>query len=294
MPKKSLSSFCIRFIEENHRAIVILLLLLSIIGGISGYRYYRHTQEDPEFCGSCHLMQEAFKTWQMSKHRDFQCQTCHSMTILEQNRLLISFVMKGTKSIKQEHGRVKPWESCKGCHSSQIAQGSLTLSNSYGHARHVFMLNINCSKCHTGALHAFTPNEQACSECHKDKLIHGMGMEGLSCLKCHSYGEKAPKMISTERCLRCHKDLHLKGPMSSLKCFDCHQPHGKIKLSSQDCLKNCHGNETRVGQHNLHMTKAKLDCLDCHKAHTWIIGKTEAKSLCNRCHPLKDPATFIY
>lgn len=294
MPKKSFFSNFQNFIEENQKLIVLLLLLLSITGGIVAYKYYKHTQEDPEFCASCHLMQEAFKTWQISKHRDFQCQICHSMSLLEQNKLLVSFVVKGEKSIKQKHGRVIPWQACRNCHASTIAQGSVTLSNSYGHARHVFMLNINCSKCHLSALHKFTPNEQACSECHKDKLMHGMGMEGLSCLKCHSFGEKEPKMISNARCLRCHSSLKLEGSMSSLHCFDCHKPHDKIKPSSSDCLKVCHGNETRVGQHKLHMTKAKLNCLDCHKAHKWTIGKAEAKNLCNRCHVLKDPATFIY
>lgn len=294
MAKKSLSSFCLSFIEENQKAIVILLLLLSIIGGIVGYQYYRHTREDPEFCVSCHLMQEAFRTWQMSKHRDFQCQTCHVMDLIEQNRLLVSFVIKGPKSIKQEHGRVKPWNTCRGCHGSDVAQGSITLSKSYGHARHVFMLNINCSECHMGTLHTFTPNEQACAKCHNDKMIHGMGMEGLTCLKCHTYGEKAPKMISNERCLSCHRNIPEKGVMSKLQCFDCHHPHGKIKPSGADCLKNCHGNEAKVGQHELHMTRTKLTCLDCHKAHTWTVKKSESKNLCNRCHQLKDPATFIY
>jgi hypothetical protein len=168
------------------------------------------------------------------------------------------------------------------------------LSKSYGHAQHVFMQNINCSKCHTGNLHTFAPNEKACSDCHDDKLIHGMGMEGLSCLNCHSYGEKVPKMITNERCLRCHKNMPTSGTMSSLKCFDCHHPHGEIQPSSMDCLKNCHGNEAKVGQHDLHMTKVKLDCLDCHKAHIWRVGKKEAPKLCDRCHALKDPATFIY
>jgi cytochrome c nitrite reductase small subunit len=294
MPKKRLSSFCLSFIEENQRAFVLLLLLVSIIGGIVGYRNYKYTQDDPDFCTSCHMMQEAYKTWSKSKHRDLPCQRCHRMSLLEQNRMLVAFVVKGTQSTHQKHGRISPWNACKECHLSEAEQGSLTLSNSYGHARHVFMQKISCSKCHTGTLHTFSPNEQACSGCHKDKVIHGMGMEGLSCLKCHSYGEKAPKMISTERCLKCHKNYPTQGPMSSLKCFDCHQPHGKIKLTSQDCLKNCHGNEANVGQHKLHMTKAKLDCLDCHKAHTWLVGKKEAKNLCNRCHVLKNPATFIY
>jgi cytochrome c nitrite reductase small subunit len=294
MPKKSLSSFFLGCIEENHKSIVLLLLLISIIGGMVGWRYYKHTKEDPQFCVSCHLMQEAVKTWQKSSHRDFTCQTCHVLSMMEQNKLMISFIIKGTQITKQDHGRVKPWNSCKRCHIDEVAQGSITLRKSYGHAQHVFMQNISCSQCHTGNLHKFSPNEQACSQCHTDKMLHGMGMEGLSCLKCHTYSAKVPKMITVERCLECHRDVPVKGTMANLKCYDCHHPHGKIKPSSQDCLKTCHGNEAKVGQHDIHMTKAKLNCLDCHKAHIWVVGKKEAKNLCNRCHKLKDPATFIF
>ena len=294
MAKKSLSSFCESFIAENQKAIIILFLLIAVVGAISGYRNYKYAKEDPDFCKKCHMMQEAYKTWQLSKHRNFPCQRCHEMSLLEQNRMLIDFVVKGVKTAHQKHGRISPWNACRGCHMSDVAQGSLTFSDSYGHARHVFMLNISCSKCHTGSLHTFRPDEHACTSCHKDKVIHGMGMEGLTCLKCHSYGEKAPKMISSARCLTCHKDYPTKGTMSSLKCFDCHHPHGQIKPTSGDCLKNCHDNEANVGQHKLHMTRAKLNCLDCHKAHIWKVGAAQARRLCVRCHELRDPATFIY
>lgn len=282
------------FLEEHLRSFVLLLLLITIIGAIVGYRYYKHTRDDPEFCLSCHMMQEAFLNWQKSKHRDFTCQVCHSMNIFEQNRMLVAYVAKGMGTVKQKHGRVSPWDACRDCHMTAVAQGSKTLSESYGHAQHVFMNNINCSKCHSGELHAFTPSTQACSGCHADKLIHGMGMQGLSCLNCHSYTEKAPMLISRERCLRCHTELPKKGIMSSLQCFDCHHPHGKIKPSSQDCLKTCHGNESKVGQHGLHMTKADLGCLDCHAAHRWAVGPEEAKRLCTRCHQYKNPDSFIY
>jgi hypothetical protein len=294
MGKKSLSSFFFGFLEENQKALVLLLLLVTAIGAIVGYRYYRYTRYDPDFCKSCHMMQESYKTWQMSKHRDFPCQRCHEMSVLEQNRMLIAYVVKGTGTVSQKHGRISPWHACKECHLSDVEQGSVTLNKSYGHARHVFMLNISCSQCHMGTSHTFAPNANACSNCHRDKVIHGMSMQSLSCLQCHSYGEKAPKMISVERCLSCHRNIPTKGAMSSLKCFDCHHPHGKLKPSNADCLQNCHGNESRVGQHRLHMTRAELDCLDCHKAHTWSVGKREAKGLCDRCHALKDPATFIY
>jgi nitrate/TMAO reductase-like tetraheme cytochrome c subunit len=283
------------FFEHNKTAIILLLLAVSVSGAILGSRYYRQTQDDPQFCATCHLMKEAFDSWERSRHRDIKCQICHRMTILEQNRLLVSFVVKGkTGPEKQAHGKLAPWKSCRDCHFAEAEQGSVSMRKSYGHAKHVFMENIGCENCHTGELHNFEPQEKACSRCHSDKLVHGLGMEGLSCLKCHTYGEKTPKMVSTKRCEECHKNVRPTGPMAHFACFDCHKPHGKIKLSSGDCLGECHGNESKVGQHGLHMRKTRLECLDCHKAHKWVIGMAEARGLCNRCHPFKDPKTFIY
>lgn len=282
-----------RFLEENRRTVAVLLVMLAIIGILSFYKHYEQAGKDPDFCASCHIMKEAYKTLHLSKHRDFACQSCHVISLWEQDRMLITFVIKGLGSTGQKHGRISPWDACAECHMSGKIQGAANLSASYGHIKHVSVQKINCSRCHTSDLHKFSPDEQACSGCHKDKIIHGMGMEGFSCLKCHSYSEKAPKMISTERCVLCHKGLSIGKTMSSLKCFDCHHPHGKLKPTSQDCLKTCHINETNVGQHNLHMTKAKLQCLDCHKAHNWSVGKKEAATLCSRCHRLKDPASFV-
>ena len=274
--------------------IMILVVLVAVIGAVVGYKYYRYTQEQPAFCASCHLMQEAEKSWQRSSHKRYVCQVCHKMGILEQNKLLIAFVANPKGNIKQKHGKINPWLVCKDCHMYDVAQGSITLRNSYGHARHVFMQEITCERCHKGDMHEFTVTKAECMSCHKDKLIHGMGMTGLACLNCHSYSESAPKMIGTKRCLRCHKDVPERSPMSGLKCFECHKPHGKIKMETKDCLGSCHGNESSVGQHGLHMTKVKMECVDCHYPHVWTIGKKQARGLCDRCHKLKDPASFIY
>ena len=273
---------------------MFLVVLIAVIGALAGYKYYRYTQENPEFCNSCHLMQEAFKSWQISTHRRFTCQECHSMNILEQNRLLVAFVVNPKAKIKQKHGSINAWQGCKDCHMYEVAQGSITLRESYGHAKHVFMQGIGCGKCHKGDMHQFNVTRNECLSCHKDKLIHGMGMRGLECLNCHSYSESAPKMIASERCRSCHRDMPDKSPMSGLQCFDCHKPHSKIRMETKDCLGACHGNESRVGQHGLHMTKANLGCMDCHRAHTWVIGRRQAKGLCDRCHKLRDPASFIY
>jgi hypothetical protein len=284
-----------KFIEQNRMSLLLIMVLIAAIGTIAGWRYYRYSKDAPEFCFTCHMMQESVISWQKSRHWNIKCQGCHEMGVLEQNRLLVAYVARGaTGPQKQLHGRAAPWKSCRGCHIDAVQQGSLSVRQSFGHARHVFMENIGCENCHSGHHHAFTPDEKNCSNCHRDKLVHGLGMEGLSCLKCHNYGEKVREKVSMERCTGCHKGIPTTGVMSRLKCFDCHKPHKQISLASADCLRECHGSEVRVGQHRLHMERAKMECLDCHKAHTWSVGRRQARGLCDRCHPPRNPESFIY
>lgn len=293
MPRKGFTRKIINAIRQQSKpAVLALLVTITIVGAVVGYKYYKHTQEDPQFCASCHLMREAFLAWQKGKHRDVVCQRCHHLSLLEQNQLLVAFVVKGSTQFSQTHGRIKPWQGCKECHLDEVAQGALTLRKSYGHARHVFMQNIGCKSCHSESLHLFKPDGRACQDCHKDKGVHGIGMEGFACLNCHSYSEKTPAMVPKERCLKCH-NIAVRGPMSEFQCHQCHKPHVKIKPSSKDCLSQCHGNEATVGQHGLHINKG-MECLDCHKAHSWIVGQKESRRLCSRCHKAKDPMAFIY
>jgi hypothetical protein len=274
--------------------ILILVLLLCIVGFVSGYRYYQYIDKDPAYCRTCHLMEEGYRSWRLSQHSHIVCQKCHYMSIIEGNRLLIAYVSGSGESPPQAHGRKTPWEECLRCHTQEASQGSVTLRKSYGHARHVFMENIACNTCHGGEGHSFTVDQIRCQKCHSDKLVHGMGMAGTYCLNCHSYGEKRPGLTGPERCIECHKKIPSSVPMAKLRCYDCHSPHDKLKMESKDCLSACHGNETRVGQHGLHEKKTSLGCLDCHKPHTWKIGKAEAKGLCDRCHPFRPPESFIY
>ena len=289
------------YLQEIKPHLLLLLFLISLTIIIVGYRYYRHTQENPEFCLSCHLMKEAYKTWEKSKHSDIICQTCHRLSLIEQNKLLIAFVT-GTKSVRETHGRQKPWQACKECHFPDIEQGAISDSKTFGHARHVFTKKINCSECHiggasnsSGGLHEFKPESDACLKCHKDRLVHGLGMEGLQCLNCHTFSkEPSQKLVSERRCLECHGDIQRSGVMGSLRCFDCHKPHAKIKLKGADCLGRCHSHELEVGQHKLHIEKAKVDCLYCHRAHTWRVGRELATRICTKCHSYREPSRFVF
>ena len=283
-----------KVIEHLKGFVLALIVIVAILGVVVGYKYYRHTQEDPEFCMSCHIMKEAFTEWYKGKHRSIICQKCHQLSILEQNQLLMTYVVRGnSKQFSQTHGREKPWSSCKECHMNEAAQGSLTLNKSYGHARHVFIQKINCKICHKSSLHDFHLNKDACQKCHKDKGVHGLGMEAFSCLKCHSYSEKTPSMVPKDRCVKCHTNIPRTSPMAGLLCHQCHKPHGEIIPKPSMCVNECHQNETAIGQHGFHMKKG-LNCLDCHKAHIWVVGQDKAKTLCSRCHPYKETKRFIY
>lgn len=287
--------FIEEFLREHRKSIIVLLLLVSITGGLLGLRYYKKIRTDPDFCATCHMMQESYKGWQLSSHRDIICQKCHRLSLSEQNKLLMTYVITGyTEPREQAHGKVEPWNSCRECHLLTAQQGSVSMRKSYGHARHVFMQEIDCADCHSAQLHNFAPDEKSCQNCHEDKLVHGLGMAGLTCLNCHSFGAETARMVSDKKCFGCHEEMPRAGPMASFHCFACHKPHGKIQLTNADCLGNCHGNEATVGQHGLHMEKTELGCLDCHKAHSWTVGEKEAPGLCDRCHATKDPRTFIY
>ncbi|MBF0558094.1 MAG: NapC/NirT family cytochrome c [Nitrospirae bacterium] len=282
-----------KVLEHAKGFVLAAFVTVAGLSALVGYRYYQYTQDNPQFCVSCHLMKEAFSEWQKGKHRDVVCQQCHQLSILEKNRLLIAYVVKSNQPLAQTHGREKPWKACRGCHMDNIAQGSVTMNKSYGHARHVFMRGLQCKECHKSSLHNFRPNEKACQSCHKDKGVHGVGMEAFSCLQCHSFAEKTPSMVPKDRCIKCHKKIETSGPMSELLCHKCHYPHGKIQPSSSTCLSECHRNETSVGRHALHL-KQGLDCISCHKPHSWVIKKNSSKALCGKCHKAKDPSSFIH
>jgi hypothetical protein len=275
------------------KSILLLILLICVIGAVTGYRYYTFMEDDPAYCSICHIMEEGYNSWERSDHYLILCQDCHVLSVLEGNKVLMARFIRG-ENVYQEHGRLKPWEMCMKCHVQDTAQGAVTLRESYGHARHVFMQDVSCNKCHRGEDHAFRVEHTECQNCHSDRMVHGMGTAGTYCLNCHTFAERSTRLVSEERCFGCHADIPTTGVMSQIKCFECHHPHERLRLKSPDCLASCHGNETRVGMHGLHINKASMECLDCHKAHGWTVGNKEAKGLCDRCHRLKDPRTFIY
>ena len=270
-------------------ALMALLVVISAAGIVIGLKYNNYIRKDPEYCNNCHLMREAFSDWENSDHKSIACQQCHKLGVVEQDMLLVKHIIYGKTKMTQKHGKELPWQSCSGCHWEQKTQGKEAPEKSYGHFRHDF---LECFDCHPFVGHNFPFDPAACGKCHKDKNVHGVGMEGLSCRDCHIFsmreGTEKQRVIPTrDRCMKCHAesmkdDFPAWAAMGRLECFECHKPHTKIKPDDTVCA-GCHRNELKDRGHVLH----RQPCANCHKAHSWRV--MNAKKICSSCHSFRKP-----
>ena len=281
--------------------IVLLTVLVLASGAALAWQTFSFSQHTPALCKSCHLMQTAYDTWSHSAHKDIECHTCHRASIAEQNRYLISTLIRRPKEVPARHGRViVPRSICLQCHwdgDPKIPK----VNASAGHSLHAFTQNIECTKCHAQEVHKFLPDSKVCAQCHAE-TVKAKGMENHDCQLCHHW--KAEPAGSRSRglmpdrgtCLACHQaakpELFPASAPMEFACSTCHQPHSRPLPTAQDCLK-CHAGVTRVGRHRVHLTDAGLSCMDCHRPHQWRITAAQAKVDCARCHEYRSPESFV-
>lgn len=305
--------------------IAVLALIILIGGGYIAFRFYDFTQNNPKFCISCHLMKPAFAAWEQSEHAGINCHECHHLSIPEQNKLLINFVLYRPTSVPPRHGKIiVPWKYCIKCHweKDERYPNAPSIAKSRYHAKHVFMEQVECSKCHGYIVHRFLPEEKFCKNCHQDREVHG-GMEALACINCHT-DRTVDLKPGRNKCLFCHstdegirkkliedgtidvkyftptketiaraKKIHVpKDAPMQFYCYECHKPHTKVKPDAGDCLR-CHQNIPFVGKHGGHLEMLGKNCMSCHKPHSWRVSAEQAKTTCTQCHEYKDPKRFI-
>ncbi len=308
------------------KIIIATLLLLILVGaGYGSFRFYDFTQNNPKFCVSCHLMKTAFEAWGTSEHKNINCHECHHLSVPEMNNLLISFVLKRPTVVPDRHGKIiVPWKFCMKCHWEKDPRypNAPMINRSNLHAKHVFIEQTECSRCHGYIVHKFTPEERFCVKCHQGKVVHGAGMGELACLNCHTDRTKDLRP-GRKKCLFCHgsddvrKELladasldvtHYKPSQATINkaikidvpsdapmqfyCYQCHKPHEKVRPDWGDCL-NCHRNILDVGKHGLHIKVVGMKCKECHKPHVWRITAEIAKKECVKCHEYREPKRFI-
>lgn len=316
-----------RLSGSARRIILVSVLVLAAGGGFAAYKINDYFENNPNACLLCHVHDKAHEAWLKSKHYGVNCHQCHKTTKKDQIEQALKFVFLRQKTVSPRHGRViVPWKLCVNCHWDKNVRyaGATLINTSRFHAKHMFMEQIECSKCHGYVVHEFVPEPRFCVKCHENKEIHGAGMEELPCFNCHTDRTKDLRP-ARNKCLFCHgtedarKELIAGGTIDVKKyrpseetikkatkiksppdapmqfyCYECHKPHikGKVTPGRDDCLR-CHAGIPSAGRHVTHIKAVGMQCTDCHKQHIWRFTPELAKKECTKCHEYREPKKFM-
>ena len=251
-----------------------------------------------ESCKECH--QDQFKNFSGTKHSKLKdvaswkdkvqgCESCHGpgkkhLEDATDPKLIISFKGKNSKVIS---------ESCLTCHAGRETH------NNYRRGEH-WRNDVGCTDCHSPHAAPFD-HEKAGS-------ITNIG----------EVSRENPNQASTLRlkasepqlCMSCHnetksqfsKPFHHKVLEGTMKCSDCHNPHGgfeakQLKLAvgaDAACIK-CHNNKQGPFAYE-HAPLKTEGCAACHAPHgssnSKLLNRSTVRQLCLECHSAITDPTF--
>lgn len=289
--------------------LILVVIVFIVIAGIAGSEWYT---SQPDFCGSCHIMQKAHKSWSVSKHRNVKCVDCH-YSPGESHALKAKFKGLGqvfTYLATKENEVRKPTiindASCttSNCHPKQKLKTDKVMFKErvfYIHKTH-FDKTIEGQTLHCGTCHQhITPDQHfqvpqiACFLCHFKNAEFNEGR--AKCSLCHEIPTKPlqkqneaaspdEKPVTHQSlaeakvpCESCHYELiRGNGNIKEENCFQCHD-------YSEDMLNKTH---ERKLMHEEHVAKQHAKCFDCHEP---ILHQKDPSFLdpvrvaCFNCHP---------
>ncbi|MBI4268197.1 MAG: hypothetical protein HY662_05370 [Chloroflexi bacterium] len=259
--------------------VTIAVILFIAIGGYLFARFYNYTQDDPRFCQSCHIMEEAWDKWAISEHKDVGCHKCHEQSVLGGARQILDFAF-GNFTRVEKHATVQD-EFCKQCHESNNPKW-VQVAATAGHRVHSEEQNVACTKCHSVSLHRFEPPAPICNVCHAEQEVEVSGMADMHCQTCHQFLAEDASLVPTRKaCLDCHQSLTTvavnwpaDAPMQ-FPCSDCHQPHEQAKPVVE--CQSCHS-VSGLHQAGAHVAS---QCQTCHQPHSWQVAPRDT---CLTCH----------
>lgn len=159
----------------------------------------------PSFCDRCHVMNKYVDAWEVSSHKDVNCETCHLTPGL------FGFVggkIAGLQVVANYiRGEYEDYSfsaavsnaACLQCHE-EILEGNIHSSSSDIVVSHEDILSLGgrCLNCHSTVAHggevafgsATHPTMDTCLECHNDTIAP------LDCTLCHT--AKKPGAADTD------------------------------------------------------------------------------------------------
>jgi hypothetical protein len=269
--------------HENYvRTLVIINRKLIAIGFviilIPAIFIYDYTQNNPLFCQTCHLMNNAYDSWSVSAMHDLNCHECHESNLGESLGHVVEVLVVDPNTVSKETEIDN--KLCEHCHASEDPLW-LQVVNTAGHKVHFYTPSdhADCIDCHGLRLHTFEPPEETCMECHEESKGHAEEIMTTHCVNCHVFTVISDELLPEDRaCLECHEGKDVMGltfppeTHTNNTCKDCHNPH--VDYPYPDCTE-CHekGKE-------LHSIQAHDECLNCHIPHS----EKQMRSNCESCH----------
>ncbi len=259
----------------------LLLVAIAAVAVFYAVDFYGYMQHDPEFCQSCHVMEQSWDRWATSSHSEVGCHECHHQSMFASAGQLLSFIFASPERV-EKHAAVED-ESCEDCHENGDPQWRQVAATA-GHRQHTEEEHISCVRCHSTTIHRFRPPAVICEVCHPGHRLEVMNMANMHCAVCHDFLADGEEPLPTRAsCLDCHEALSAAVTWSAdapmqYPCGDCHLPHEQAR-PLEECL-TCH----TVDGYHLRGAHAAALCEDCHQAHEW---DTAGRDTCLICHPGK-------
>ena len=236
-----------------------------------------HEDQFKNFSPTVHATLARLNSW---KGKVTGCEQCHgpgkAHAAEGDPSKIISFKNKSSKAIS---------ETCLGCHSGKEEH------NNFRRGEH-WRNDVGCTDCHSShspATLAANPGSQT--------LISESARRNLSTLSSLMLKGSEPQL-----CLGCHAEMkaqfampfHHKVLEGTIKCSDCHNPHGGFELkqtrlstgADTGCLK-CHTD--KQGPFVFEHAPLKVEgCSSCHAPHgsanSKLLVRSRVRQLCLECH----------
>jgi predicted CXXCH cytochrome family protein len=242
-----------------------------------------------ETCAACHEAQ--FKAFDGTKHGKLHtisswkgkvvgCESCHGpgKAHVESGdpTKIISFKRMDAKATA---------ETCLACHAGKETH------NNFRRGEH-WRNNVGCTECHSA--HGPPPGN-----------MRAGSMTHIGPVSAQNPNQATAKMLTASEpqlCMSCHnetksqfsKPFHHKVLEGTMKCSDCHNPHGgfeqkqtKLALGADASCIKCHAN--KQGPFVFEHGPLKLEgCTACHQPHgssnPKMLKRPQVRQLCFECH----------
>lgn len=215
--------------RRRSRLLIIAGLLIFAALVVAANIVPRYTLGKTSYCGNCHAMKAAVRSWRASKHARVACQACHEQpgvtgVLLSQAQGLSNISLASIYWRRQRPLVLKTpvTPSCLSCHQD-IGKTIIKFKDTLKISHREFINSMGCETCHPSAGHAGKKLKfrlmNVCVGCHIKQQA------GVACAVCHLPAPKWSKRrlekyakVKTRfsvSCKKCHE--------TEMKCTQCHQ-----------------------------------------------------------------------